>query len=109
MPSGTTLKDPVGALVGARSHSWRVQGCRRTLVPLFENHVRTTRVASKRGLAGTVLVVLVVQPPVEHGMVLAQSKQTILMEMISVLQVIDMIIWYYRGPEIAVAAQVAVR
>jgi hypothetical protein len=27
------------------------------------------------------------------------------MEMISVLQVIDMILWYYRGPKIAVAAR----
>ena len=36
--------------VGARSHSWRVHGCRGTLVPLswplFENHVRTTCVVA---------------------------------------------------------------
>jgi len=50
-------------------------------------------------------VVLLVQPLVEHGLVLAQSQQTLLMEMISVLQVIDMILWYYRAPKNAVAAR----
>ena len=57
-----------------------------TLVPLFRSKtmfVRRVHVASKRVV---LLVVLVVQPPVEHGMVLAQSQQTLLMEMISVLQ-----------------------
>ena len=50
-------------------------------------------------------MVLLVQPLVEHGLVLAQSQQTLLMEMISVLQVIDMILWYYRAPKNAVAAR----
>ncbi len=53
------------------------------------------RVASKRGLAGSAIRRIVVKPPVEHGMVLAQSQQTLyrteslLMEMISVPHVID--------------------
>ncbi len=58
--------DPQGPCWGSKPQLARSRVPRYTgaIVRKDENHVRTTCVASKRGLAGTVLVVLVVQPPV---------------------------------------------